>query len=226
MAKRPPPVPPPDPDRFQEAIRAWRRRIPITDEELATLTEAEQAHAFRVAGVTQANQVQEVFDALDRAIEHGTTLEEFDAEVGGTLAEAWGGEDAPRVETIFRTSVMQSYNEGRDEIFSDPAVQEARPYLRFDAVGGSRGCDICDPLDGLVKPADDPFWDAHKLPLHPNCRCLVTPLDTEEAHAAGVDRGEPKADPPADGFGTGEDYEPDLSGYDPGIASILRGRLK
>lgn len=226
MAKKRPPAPPPDPDRFEEAIRAWRRRLPVTEADLADLTAAEAEHAFTVAGVTQANQVQQVFDALDRAIEQGTTLEDFEADVGGALADSWGGADAGRVEMLFRSNLMAAYNEGRQEIFDDPAVKEARPFIRFDAVSDSRACDICDPLDGVVKPADDPFWDKHRPILHPGCRCVLTPLDEEEAHAAGVTHAVPKAEPPAEGFGRGEDYEPDLSGFDPEIAAVLRDRLK
>jgi SPP1 gp7 family putative phage head morphogenesis protein len=215
-----------DPDKFEEAIRAHRRRVPVTEAEFEALTEAEQVHAFKVAGVAQARQVQEIFDAIDRAIEHGTPLDTFKADVGETLAEAWGGEDAPRVESIFRTSTMQAYNEGRDEIFDDPAVREVFVYARFDAVGDSRSCETCDPLDGTILPADDPFWATHKLPLHPSCRCVKTALTAEDAHEAGVDAKPPKSEPPAEGFGRGEDYEPDLTGFDPSIASILRDRLK
>lgn len=219
-------LPPADPDKFGQAIRAFRKRVPMTDAQFRALSEAEQEYAFTVAGVTQGNQVQSIFDAIDRAIEDGTTLEDFKAEAGDVLAEAWGGEDAPRVESLFRTNVLQSYNEGRHEIFSDPVVREARPYLRFDAVGDSRACDICDPLDGKVLAADDPFWAQHQPPLHPNCRCLVTPLDADEAHDEGISRGEPRSEPPADGFGGQADYEPDLGDFDPEIAAVLRDRLR
>lgn len=170
--------PPSDVDKFEEAIRAFRKRVPLTDAQFAALTEAERAYAFRVAGLTQARQVQEVMDALDRAIEHGTTLEDFKAEVGETLAEAWGGEDASRTERVFRTEVLRSYSEGREEIHSEPAVREAFPYTRFDAVGDARSdeCEICEPLDGTILRADDPFWATHQLPLHPNCFPGETPV--------------------------------------------------
>jgi len=165
-----------DPDKFQEAIRAHRRKVPITDPAFRALTEAERERAFWVAGVTQGEAVQEIFDAIDRAIEHGTTLEKFKEDVGQRLVEAWGGEDAARTETIFRTNTMSSYNAGRYEVFSDPAVKAARPYLRFDAVGDSRTSDICEALDGKVLPADDPFWRTHSPPLHHQCFPGETPV--------------------------------------------------
>jgi len=219
-------LPAADVDRFEEAIRAWRRRAPISDDELAIIDADELEHAFKVANVTEGRVLQDVFDALDRAISEGTTLDDFKDEVGDLLTEAWGAEDSPRLEAIFRTNVLTSYNEGRDEVFSDPAVREARPYKRVDGTGDSRECEICEPLDGTVLPADDSFWASHQFPLHPNCRCLVVALTPEEAADEGIDQGAPDAAPPADGFGKGEDYEPDLSSFDPEIGAVLRDRLK
>jgi SPP1 gp7 family putative phage head morphogenesis protein len=219
-----------DPDRSEQAIRHFRRRVPMTDPEFRALSEAELERAFWVAGVTEASTVQDVFDAVDRAIEQGTTLEDFKADVGETLAESWGGEDAPRLETVFRTNIMSSYNGGRHEMFSDPAVKAARPYLRFDGVGDSRQSEICEALDGKVLPADDPFWLKHTPPLHFNCRSVLTPLDPEEAHGEGISDGPPDTGgaAPDEGFGrppTPEDATPDLSGFDPEIAAATRARI-
>jgi SPP1 gp7 family putative phage head morphogenesis protein len=221
--------PPADPDRFDEAVRAFRERVPMTDAEFADLMEAEKQRAFTVAGVTQARAVQEVMDALDRAIEDGTTVEEFKAAVGGTLAESWGGVDAPRLETVFRTNVMQAYNDGRADVFADPEVRKARPYLRFDAVGDSRTSEICEALDGKVLPADDSFWRTHSPPLHPNCRSIVTPLTDAEAGEEGITKGKPDTGgaAPADGFGKARERnpEPDISGFDPAIRAVLKDRI-
>lgn len=220
--------PPADPDRFDEAIRVFRRRVPMTDPEYRKLEAAERQRAFWVAEVTEARAVQEVMDAIERALRDGTDLQVFKAETGAMLAEAWGGEDAPRLETVFRTNVMNAYNGGRHEIFSDPVVREARPYLRFDAVGDGRTSEICDELDGKVLPADDPFWLTHTPPLHPNCRSVVTPLTDEEAEAEGIATRAPETGP-AEGFGRPPEPEtdkPDLGSFDPAIRSVLRDRLE
>lgn len=202
----------------------------MTDPEFRALSEAELQRAFWVAGVTEGSVVQDVFDALDRAIEDGTALEDFKADVGVSLEEAWGGEDAARLETTFRTNVMSSYNGGRHEMFNEPEVKKARPYLRFDAVSDSRTSDICEALDGKVLPADDPFWLKHTPPLHFNCRSVLTPLDPVEAEDEGISPGAPDTGgaAPDEGFGrppTPEDATPDLSGFDPDIASVLSDRI-
>lgn len=223
--------PPADPDRYDEAIRAFRARVPLTDPEFRKLEADQRQRAFWVAGVTQARTVQEVMDSIGRAIENGTTLEEFKAEAGAKLAEAWGGANAPRLETVFRTNVMGAYNGGRTEVFDDPEIRKARPYLRFEAVGDSRTTEICEALDGTVLPADDPFWNTHTPPLHYNCRSIVTPLSPEEAEDEGIAEGPPDTGgaAPDEGFGQpqrpGDAEEPDTEGFDEEIQDILKDRI-
>lgn len=213
-----------DPDRFDEAVRAFRRRVPMTDAEWDALAEDERARAFTVANVAQADLVQEVFDALDSAIENGATLEDFQAEIGEQLAETWGGEAPARIETIFRTNVMGAYTSGANEILSTPEAKEARPFWRYELIDDDRLCPICGDFEDLVLPADDPFWASHIPPLHPNCRCgHPSPLTEDEAHEEGVDVEAPEQEA-APGFGSpakADDWEPDVSAYDPAIASEL-----
>lgn len=143
-----------DPDQFGDAVDWHRKRVPITDREWDRLKTKSADLAFKVAGVSQANLAQEVFDAIDRAVRDGTTLADFKADVGDKLADAWGGEDAARLETVFRTNVLHSYNAGRDKVFKDPAVRKARPYLRFDAVGDDRTCFAAGTPVRLANGAD------------------------------------------------------------------------
>lgn len=218
-----------DPGRFEEAIRSFRKRVPITDAQWDRLTEAEREFAFKVSGVAQADLVTDAYEAIDRAIVDGTTLEDFKLEVGDALEAAWGGADPARLETIFRTNTQTAYNGGRHEVMSNPEVRKARPYLRFDGVDDARQTEICAALDGTIRPADDPFWDTHHPPLHFNCRSILTPLSAEEAGDEGVDEEPPEADAD-DGFGrvptVGGDWDPETSEYPPAIANILRDRLK
>jgi SPP1 gp7 family putative phage head morphogenesis protein len=196
---------------FPQAVVWFRSRLPITDAEFAELDARAQAKAFKVAGVAQLDVATEVWDALDEAISEGTDLVTFADAVGGTLAEAWGGEDAPALERIFRTNVQTAYGAGRQIQQADPAVREARPYSRFVAVNDSRTSEICSNLDGTTLQADDPFWDSHQPPLHHNCRSTVITLDEEQAAEFGIDDEAPDVDA-AEGFGAPlKEWVPDLS---------------
>lgn len=222
--------PPSDPVKFEEAIRAWERRIPLPDGAVAAMNAAEGKRAFTVAGVAQADLVQAVYDEIGRAIRDGTTLADFKEAVGAGLEDAWGEADSYKVETIFRTSIMSAYNEGRQETMTAPAVKEARGWWRFDEVLDSRTSDICDELDGTVLPADDPFWATHSPPLHPNCRTILVPLTDEEAGEEGIDDTPDPEGAPAEGFGIapdveGADWEPNYESYDPALAEALRNKI-
>jgi len=223
-------LPPADPDKFEEAIEAFRKRVPMTRKEWDALTEAQREHAFMVSEVARADVVSELCEAVDKAIEHGTTFAEFKDGVGELLESSWGGPKPGRLETIFRTNVQTAYNAGRHAVFSAPAVRKARPYLRFDGVEDDRQTDICEACNGVVLPADDPYWNSHTPPLHFNCRSTVVALSSDEADDEGVTDDPPEEDAD-DGFGrppstTGADWEPDLTGYPKDVGGELRRRLE
>lgn len=56
--------------------------------------------------------------------------------------------------------------------------KDSIPLLQFDAVMDSRTSPICRPLDLVIKPADDPFWNTYYPPNHYRCRSSVKQLRT------------------------------------------------
>jgi len=219
---------PDDPTYFEEAIRAFEARVPLTDDEYESLLEDEKDFAFTVADVAQADLVSEVYEAIQEAVKDGTTLEDFKDRVGEQLEAAWGGEDPGRLETIFRTNVLGALNEGRYAVFDQPEIREARPYWRWEGIDDDRIDEECAPLLDVVLPADDPFWDDHVPPLHFNCRCTFTALDEDEAAEDGISDSAPDVDA-APGFGeppSDKSWEPDAYDYPKGIGDELEDRLE
>lgn len=47
------------------------------------------------------------------------------------------------------------------------------PLLEFDAVMDNRTTELCKSLNRVIRPVDDPFWDAYYPPNHFNCRSGV-----------------------------------------------------
>jgi SPP1 gp7 family putative phage head morphogenesis protein len=217
-----------DPVKFEEAIRAIRARVPMTDETWDLLQAEEREFAFTVANVAQLDLVADVYDAITRAVEDGTTLEDFKADVGARLEASWGAEAPGRVETIFRTNVMGSYNAGRHE--AAQALKKTRPYWRYEAVVDSRTSEICRPCDGVILDADSSWWRTHYPPMHPNCRCQVTTLTEDQAQAAGITSSPPSVQA-SDGFGKapsaggGGDWEPDPDAYPDALGEELSDAL-
>lgn len=221
---------PDDPDRFEEAVRAFRKRVPMAKKDWDKLTAKQRQYAFSLAEATRADLATVVWEAVDKAIRKGTTLDEFREDIAAKLENEWVAPSAAAAERVFRNAVLGSYNAGRHAVFSDPVVREARPYLRFDAVADSRSSEICEELDGTVLPADDPFWATHTPQLHHGCRSILTALSPEEADEEGISTRAPDVDPD-DGFGLepsdeGGDWEPRLRGYPAPIRDELRSRLK
>ncbi len=217
-----------DPAEFIEAVRAFRMRVPMTDAEYAELEESEREFAFRVASVTQADVVTQVWDALDSAIASGTGFDDFKEQISDALAEAWGAEDGPRLDTIFRTNVQSAYNAGHYAQATDPVIVEARPYWRFVAIEDERTTDICGDADGTVQPADGDWWANHVPPLHFNCRSTFVALTEEEAREEGLDENAPRATPD-EGFGSvakADRWEPDVDAFPGPIGEVLEERLK
>lgn len=216
------PEPPADPMRFEEAVRAFRARVPMLDDDFYDLVESARSKAFTVAAVTQLDIVHDVWRALDKAIADGTSFEDFKREVGAKLTSEWGRENPARLETIFRTNVQAAYGAGRVTQLRSPAVLKRRPFWRFSAILDARTSPICSPLAGLVLPADDPFWNTHQPPLHFNCRSTLIALTRGQAEDFGVDDPPPNA-PAQDGFGNvSEDWEPDLERYPEPLQAAYR----
>jgi hypothetical protein len=213
-----------DVDRFHEAVRAIRNKVPVSDEEWERLTDEEREWSIKVGVSAQGDLVQDVFDALDRAVADGTTFDDFKADVGQQLADDWGREDGSRLETIFRTNVLSAYNDGREEIFNEPTVREERPYWRWELIddGSQSDDDPCLDFEDLILPADDPFWDSHPQPYHPRCRCTKSALSREEAEDEGIT----KSAPPGETSHMDEDWEPDIGKYNESIRDEIERRLK
>jgi SPP1 gp7 family putative phage head morphogenesis protein len=203
----------------------FRDRLVMTDDEFQSIETASHATAFTVAGVAQLDLVTQVWEAADRAVAQGETLESFQKSMGAKLAAAWGKDMPWRVETIYRTNVQSAYSRGRWLQMNHPAVLRARPWRKFSAIMDSRTSPICGPCDGVVRAADDPWWQQHVPPLHHNCRSHLVTLSDEEAKAEGVSKDTPNVDADV-GFGEAPSpvpraaWQPDLSQYPSVLAHV------
>ena len=222
---------PADPTHFAEAVAAFRKRVPMPKDEWEALEDAQHEYAFTVAGVAQADMVAQVWDAIDSALSNGEDFEAFKERVTDMLETSWGGEIPGRLETIFDTNVNTAYNAGRKSVFTSPTVAEARPYWRFEWVDDDDECEICEACNGVILPADDPWWDDHIGPLHFRCRCSFTALSAEEAGEEGIsDKAPGEESDPDDGFGDpgGEpapDWQPTMRDYPKQIRDVLTDEI-
>ncbi len=220
------------PAEFEEAVASFRRRVPMTRAEWDALLVAARERAFMVSNVAQVDVIQQVFTAIESALANGDTLVDFKRTVGPALEQAWSGTvaaPAARLETIFRTNVQTAYAAGHAQQRDNPVIKRRRPFSQYRAINDARTSDICRPLDGTVRPADDPWWGDNSPPRHFNCRCRIVPLTKEQAEAAGVTASLDGLPPAQEGFGvkpslTG--WTPEKAGYSPELWSEVEAKLK
>ena len=219
------------PERFDEDVRWFRARIPMTDPEWRVLEYRARRKAFWVAGVAQLDVVVDVWEAIDRALVQGTTYNEFREQVIERLTRAWGGIEPPgRVEVIFRTNVQLAYQAGRWRQLRSPAVLTSHPYWMFDAVLDVRTSEICRARHGVTLPANHQWWRSNYPPLHFNCRSGVRAVTEEEYARIPGERKLPPtgADVPQEGFGFTPDLQewmPDPTRYPPELWAMLERKI-
>lgn len=202
----------------------FREQMRITVREWKSFQTSAEERGFQLAGVAQLDLIFDVWKALEKAINDGTTLEDFKAAVTERLTAAWGEENPQRVETIFRTNVQKAYSAGRMQELNRPTTRAIRPFWKYSAVLDSRTSETCRPLNGTILANDHPFWATHTPPLHFRCRSAIISLTEEAAAEEGIAPHPPSAAAPTKGFGTVEEdksWEPNLEEYPPALVRIF-----
>jgi len=142
---------------FHEAINAAQKRhVVLPDTYYGELQGLARQHAFSIAGITALDQLEQVRDSLATGLQRGVSFNKWKKEIlqNGVL-------DLPahRLDNIFRTNIQNNYNRGRWEKLQ--STVNARPYLMYDAINDSRVRPAHAAMDGIIRRADDSFWDAH-----------------------------------------------------------------
>lgn len=209
-----------DVNRFDDAVEWFHRRTVLTSDQLRGIEADAQSRSFWIGAGLQLQEVQSVFDSLEKAIEAGTSFDEWRKGVRDTLIS-----DA-HAETVFRNATQRAYNAGRWDQMSDKDILEIRPYWMFDAILDARTTkDICVPRNRTVLPANHAWWKNNWPPLHHRCRSSVRNLTEDEARQLGI-ATEPPVTPEREGWGKapGEDkpWKPDPKKLDPELSKELK----
>ncbi|ACL05244.1 phage head morphogenesis protein, SPP1 gp7 family [Desulfatibacillum aliphaticivorans] len=142
--------------------------------------------AFRIAGVASADLLDMVKAEILKAMESGSTLEQFMAVMpalfesrGYTALKPW------RVNTIWRTNMQVSYQGGRYRQLTSPAIRAARPYWRYMAVLDASSRPEHAAMHGKIFRWDHPVWQTWYPPNGFNCRCTVVSVSKREIERNG-----------------------------------------
>ena len=144
-------------DPFEEALKYFGSRVPMTGAQFKKLTQEAKVRAFTVTDMASLDALKDLQSSLDEAIKTGQSLGDWKKSARDLLAQ-WdiGGW---RAETIYRTNLQTSYQVGRYEQMTDPDVLEMRPYWMYVAVMDPHTRPTHAAMNGRVFRADDPIWD-------------------------------------------------------------------
>jgi SPP1 gp7 family putative phage head morphogenesis protein len=172
---------------FEGAIAYFRDKRNVDTDSWRDVQGTEYDAAFAVAGAKGA-LLQDMRDAVDKAISQGTTLQEFRKDfnrIVQTRGWDYAGDRDWRTYAIYDTNLRSAYAAGRWEQIQESKA--SRPYLQWRH-GGSR-----DPrplhlaLDKQVFRVDDPFWGTMgNPPIGYGCRCQLFALKQRDVDRLGL----------------------------------------
>lgn len=159
------------------------------------------ARAFTVAKATKLEVLESIRGAVERALERGLTLKEFQRDLEPRLrALGWWGRQvvegpdgtpqsvqlgsAWRLRTIYQTNLQTAYMAGRWRQMK--ANSERRPWWMYVAVMDKRTRASHAELNGHTFRHDDHFWEAFYPPLGFHCRCRVRALSEVDVRLRGI----------------------------------------
>lgn len=172
---------------FQEAIDFLADKINIDTETWIEGQGLTQTVAFTVAAA-KGEILQDIRDAVDRAIQSGISVREFRTEfdrIADRYVDNWQlkGDRAWRSQLIYNQNLRQAYGAGRYRQMTEPSTLKSRPFWIFKH-GDSR---VPRPthlaMDGKVFPAGS--LKSHS-PFGFNCRCQIFSLSKRDVDREGL----------------------------------------
>ena len=148
----------------------------------------EHATAFTVAKAMQLDVLSDIKGAVEKAIEKGTTFEQFKKELKPTLMQKgwWGKKDMTdpltgetitaqlgsdrRLKTIYSTNLRSAYQKGQ---YDRTMASEAHPYLMYRIGASVHHREQHLKWNNLILPKDDPLWNSIFPPNGYGCKCYT-----------------------------------------------------
>ena len=164
----------------------------------------EHATAFTVAKAMQLDVLSDLKNAVEKAIEGGTTFEQFKQELKPTLMRKgwWGRKEMTdpltgrtvdaqlgsdrRLRTIYQTNLRSAYQKGQ---YDRTMESDAHPYLMYRTGASVRHREQHLRWNNLILPKDDPLWNSIFPPNGYGCKChtvAVTQARKERYERDGV----------------------------------------
>lgn len=158
-----------------EAIDYFKRKKVMPSKTFYDIRDEARGAAFTVSGIYKQDVLesfrQEIEDALRVGWSQQKVVKNFKEILAGAGHRELGDS---HLEVVARTNMAMAYGVGRRKQMEETA--ELLPFWQYSAVNDDRTRPTHRALDGIVLPADHPFWNEHYPPWSFNCRCSVFSL--------------------------------------------------
>lgn len=171
---------------FEEQVRYFEKKLNLKTNSYLDVLGEEHDYFFMVAGANRNEVLLSFREAVDEAIQNGETLEgfrkRFDDIVSKTGWQYNGGRNW-RSRIIYDTNVYGSYNRGRLQQHLDLA--DVMPYWEYQHNPNPHPRPHHVALDGIIRPANDPFWRYYYPIKAYGCHCTVVAHDDDDLATMG-----------------------------------------
>lgn len=225
---------------FADQIAFFRQKLNLPSERWDDIKKSAHDRAFIVAGVAEADLLNDLYQAIDKGIADGGSLAAFRKDFREIVLRngwtGWTGEgskagQAWRTRIIYQTNMATSYAAGRYKQLTDPAFRALRPFWRYvhnDSVLHPRPLHQLWGSIRLTLPWDHEFWKTHFPPNGWGCHCRVTAVEAPAEGDAteppeGWNATDPKTGTPA-GIDKGFDYAPGAN-IDTSLHQMVQSKL-
>lgn len=206
---------------FKEAIDHFRQKINLPTKSFSDLWQGQHARAFVVAGAQTNELLSDFRGAIDKAMASGTGFKEFRKDFDKIVTtHGWSHNGSPgwRSRVIYETNMRTAYAAGRYKQMTDPQTVKLRPFWQYVHGDSVHPRPLHASWDGIVLPADDPWWSTHFPPNGWGCKCSIKAINQRQLERLG--KSEPDTAPENgvevhDVPGRGEVTVP--AGIDPGF---------
>jgi SPP1 gp7 family putative phage head morphogenesis protein len=212
---------------FKEAEDFLRSKVPMSSRTWNDLTHGEHARGFVSAGVMKSALLEDLHQAVIKAVEGGLTRQQFRAQFDQILAGRGWPFNQPdskgyrdwRAGVIYDTNLRMAYQSGHWKQMQKTA--DSRPYLEYSAILDGKTRPLHREWHGTILPIDHPWWKTHYPPNGWNCRCTVVSRSAADLKRLGKAVSVPPPSPLVDATVTinGERRTIQVpEGIDPGFA--------
>lgn len=171
---------------FKEQANYFQKKLNLPTDTYLDIMGKAHDYYFVVAGANRNEIVLGLRQAVDAAIRKGETFEDFKKRFAQVVEKTgWQpkGKLNHRARTVFHTNLYSAYNKGR--LKQQLEMADVMPYWEYKHNHKQNPRQEHLRLDGVIRPAGDPFWQVYYPIKAYGCHCTVIAHDDDDLKRMG-----------------------------------------